>query len=289
MIKVLAVLGFCLVQAVFVGAVEGAGKGWGTYASTITDEDFKAYFSPMARSSVESVVVFDPRPNEDSLIAALSGLNIGFGNTDSAFDMLFWADMGALSKSLGGAPASWCIWIIKISRNLSIKGNGVYETTPASSRRRPRILPSDRKGVCGGLIDIPNRSPFSLCGNNDISPQLSLGTILGDSVGPEGDGNRQGRNKDSYDKGYDLAHRGDVLLSHPFDSLVSRISHATLFAQISFIAALWAIAIGAIYASGGYLGYYGWRNARGRWGFLFLFCGGWGLFALNVALIGALP
>ncbi len=183
MIKVLAVLGFCFVQAVIVGAVEGAGKGCDTCASAGTDDDLKAYFSPMAPRSVENVIVFEPPPNEYSLIAALSSLDIGFRNTDSAFDMLFWANMGAFSKSLVGPSVSWRIWIIKISRNISIKGDGVYGTAPASSRRCPRILPSDRKGVCGGLIDIPHRSPFCFCGNNDIGSQLVFSGIRGDFYG----------------------------------------------------------------------------------------------------------
>ncbi len=178
MIKVLVVLGFCFVQAVIVGTVEGTGNGCETCASTSPDDDIKAYFSSMARGSVENVIVFEPPPNEYSLIAALGSLDIGFRDSDSAFDILFGANMGALSKSLVGPSVSWRIWVIKFSRDISIKSAGVNGTAPASSRRCPRIIPSDRKGICGGVIDIPNRSPSCFCGNNDIGPQLVFGVFV---------------------------------------------------------------------------------------------------------------
>ncbi len=278
--RALALLGFCLVVAAVIYPVEGASHRRLNFLPTSLDVNPQTYFGPVARGSGEHVVVFDPTPYKKGLFATQCSFNIGSVESDRKL-------LGLASTNRRGFGLCFrgFIGVIK-----SV-GQPVFENTSTGPCHAApgwclaSIFPNERDSEIAVVSGV---SPDWMA-NHDIRAQLAFGAISSNAIRPKSGTNSQGRDEDGYDKGYDLANRGAVLLSHPFDSLISRISHATLFAQVSLIAVLWAIAIGAIYASGGYLGYYGWRNTRGRWGFLSLFCGGWGLFALNVALIGALP
>ena len=126
----------------------------------------------------------------------------------------------------------------------------------------------------------------------DISPQLAFGAFASNPIGTEGGGYSQDRNSYGGNERDNFANSSVELSFSPFDRLSrpvgsfnSRLSHTSLFAKIGLVASLWAFAIGMIYGGAFALGWWTWRNWRGRYFGLFGVCLGLLIGGLNVLLI----
>ena len=264
MIRWLAALCLGLMVAIFISTIVRADSQQPKlevfrFASGI---DFVTELCSPTGAARENIVIFDPPPNNEVYFPARCFFDVVQLEFYVTAQLPIRAHVRCMRFGLFvGIPFR----VVEIARE-AIWKYVISNSCPATAGRScAEITPHNHEGISDVFVRLGIEESFPVwLILTDVRPQLALGTILGDSVGPESGGDRHGRDEDGYDKGYDLANRGEELLFHPFDSLVSRISHASLFAKVSFIAALWAIAIGAIYASGGCLGYYGWRNTRGR-------------------------